>query len=106
MDINSKLYVSESLKPKTKQIINKIKKNKKMISLYCITNAVNDENLLEIHYYNEFFQNVYRKYYHFTLYGIAKTKQEAYELVEKMVKDCMEENGDCDLKRFLNKSSK
>lgn len=101
MNISNHLYVSESLKKKQKRIIRRITKNQKILSLFCITNPANDKNSLDIYYYGELFQKTYNQYYDLTVYGIAKTRNEAYYLVEDIVKDCWNTRGDCDLHQFL-----
>ncbi len=101
MIISSKLYSSESLLKRKEKIIKKIEKNKAVLRLYVITNAFHKDNQLEIHYYNEMFQKVLTVYYDYTIYGIAKSKDEAFELLEQMVNDCIKERGDCDLREFL-----
>lgn len=101
MEISSSLYVSESLEKKKDKIIKKIKANKKFIHLYVITNAAHKDNLFDIYNYNQLFQKVFHNYYDLTIYGIAKNQEEAYQLVEQMIQDCVTNEGTCDVSRYL-----
>ena len=101
MNVSSNLYISDSLKKKQNRILAKIKKAQKVLSLFCVTNASNCNNLLDIYYYNEFFQKASKQYLDVTIYGVAKTKEEAFKLVEQMVNDCLQARGDCDVRQFL-----
>lgn len=101
MVISPKLYVSESLTKKKDKVIRKILHNRKVLNLFVITGASNAENLLDIYYYNELFQKFYRNYYDLTIYGIAKTREEAFALIEQMTQDCIREQNNCDLRVYL-----
>ena len=102
MKISNHLYVSESLNKKQKRIIRKITRNQKIFPLFCITNPTNEQNSLDIYCYGELFQKTYNRYYDLTVYGIAKTREEAYYLVADMLQDCISTRGDCDLRKYLH----
>ncbi|MDD5950005.1 MAG: hypothetical protein PUC39_09820 [Lachnospiraceae bacterium] len=101
MVISPHLYVGKSLEGKQDKILKKLLRNRKILQLFIITNASNDENLFDIHYYNELFQKYYRNHLELTVYGIAKTRSEAFALVEEMVQDCLTVQNDCNLRDFM-----
>lgn len=101
MTISDKLYISEGLQSKRKRLLHKIKKGKPVFRLYLITNALNGEDLFDIYYYNQLFQRYYQVYRKLTVYGLAGTKEEAFELVERIVSDCLAKQQNCDIRTFM-----
>lgn len=101
MTISDKLYIGPSLKRREQRVLKKIAQGKPALCLYVITNAWNSKDLFDVYYYNELFQRFYQVYRDLTIYGVAKTKWEAYELIERMVNDCVAKQNDLDLRRFL-----
>lgn len=101
MTISDKLYISEGLQSKRKRLLHKIEKGKPVFRLYLITNALNDEDLFDIYYYNQLFQRYYQVYRDLTVYGLARTKEEAFDVVEQIVSDCLAKQQNCDIRTFM-----
>lgn len=101
MTISDKLYISEGLQPKRKRLLHKIEAGKPVLRLYLITNALNGEDLFDIYYYNQLFQKYYQVYQSLTVYGLARTREEAFALVEQMVSDCLARQNNCDIRTFM-----
>lgn len=101
MTISDKLYISEGLQPKYKRLLHKIEKGKPVLRLYLITNALNGEDLFDIYYYNQLFQRYYQVYRKLTVYGLARTKEEAFGLIEQMMSDCLAQQQNCDIRTFM-----
>ncbi len=78
------LYVGESIQHKLERIRSKMEQNKFLMEIYCITKASNPHNLYDIYNYLEFRQPYYKDK-NITVLGIAGTKDEAFELVTRML---------------------
>ena len=101
MQISSKLYVSEQMLKKQDKVIDKIKSGNPCLGVYIITESTNGIDVFDIYNYNLLFQRYYEVYKDLTVYGIAKDKDDAYELVKLMTEDCIKELGDVDFNKFL-----
>jgi hypothetical protein len=101
MQISPKLYVSDKLAKKKDKIIAKISSGKPVLGLYVITEATNGVDLFDIYNYNVTLQRYYKVYKDLTVYGLAKDREDAFELVMKMTEDCIKTDADVDLKSFM-----
>ena len=102
MQISSKLYVSDKLLKKQQKIIDKLKKGEPSLGVYVITESTNGIDVFDIYNYNMLFQRYYEVYKNLTVYGIAKDKDDAYELIERMTNDCIKELDNVDFKEFFD----
>lgn len=72
--------------------VNNVKKKIKRLSpklrLFLVTLPVGKQGILEIYWYPELLQKVYRNYDgDMIVIGLAKTREEAFELVEQIIRD-------------------
>lgn len=94
------LYVGEGIKPKAKQIINRIKKNKPTIDVYVIALASNPENQLDIIPSMELLQKGYPTE-QIRVIGLAKGKAEALQIVTSLVDEIYQKTGDVKVLDYL-----
>lgn len=70
--------------------------------VYLITRSVNEEEQLDIFhskYLPQKFYNKHEKSIH--VFGISKTKDEAFSLVEKITRECVNTRGDANIINYL-----
>lgn len=70
--------------------------------VYLITRSINEEDQLDIFhskYLPQKFYNRHDKSLH--VFGIAKTKDEALSLIEKIAQECVEARGDANIIKYL-----
>ncbi len=94
------LYLTEGIKKKKRKILHNLKKNKLQINVYTIILPLGDSGLLEIYPSYIFLQDIYKKE-KIHLIGLAEDKEEAFELVEKIVMDCYKATNGFDIKSFV-----
>ncbi len=110
MVLSKNLIIGDSIKEKLPDIMDKIKEKKKSYSFYCITEASNPQNLLDIYCYASLFGRYYKNF-NPKVVALAGSKEEAISLVVKMTEEVntkMQESGEKDftnqfreyLKRF------
>lgn len=104
LTFSEKLYIGESMDVRK---LDKMKKNlcntPVLTKIFLITISTNPAEQLDI---------IASKYLTYTYYnthplhvvGLAKSNGEAVGLVQKMVQDCLDTQGDVDLKAFLLKN--
>lgn len=92
MIIADHLYYGDSLIGKERKVRRKLRRRKRILPLYCITSASNSDNLLDIISYYELLQWYYKKYCNPIIYGLASTKEEAYEVLSRMVLEAHKAN--------------
>lgn len=96
------LYCSDNLEDEKKKIIKEIRHHKRQWNIYVITLARNNYDLFDIYHVNVLYQPYYRKREdEITVIGIAKGKEEAMKLVEKIVMDVYQKTGDCKVKEYV-----
>lgn len=97
----SDLYVGSSLKESKGKIINKIKQNKYVFDVYLIALPVSENHILEM------IPVRYTKHYpHLKVIGMARGKQEAMELVTKIIDEVFHATGAFDAAAYLNLKEK
>ena len=85
---SEKMYSDGFSEKKLKSTCNKIKYGKVMVNVFLITLPLIDEGILEIYRYAELLQPPYRKLnQEVMVVGIAKSKNDAFSLIESIVKD-------------------
>ncbi len=85
-----KLYLGDSIKGRKAKVMKAIEAGKLAFSVYCITYAVNPENLLDIINANELSFSYYQKQ-EMHIVGLAGSKSEALELVRNMIEEMYRE---------------
>ena len=80
----------------------KMKRQKSVFALYCITLPVFQDGILEIYEYEELLQPLYEELEHpVIVIGITKTYQEAEELVRLIVDEVYQNTGTFDVETYL-----
>ena len=79
----------------------KLRENPLEADVYLITLAANEKEQLDIFHSKYLLQRYYGKHIPYVI-GIARSKEEAVSVVEKLVSECVKERGDADLKAYLN----
>lgn len=97
-----KLYLGEGIKEKKLDKIKKKLENKPLFSgVVLITLSRNSSDQLEIYSARQLAQSYYTKYPPYVV-GIASDREEAVEMVEQLVQECLGKRGDCALKEYLS----
>lgn len=90
MDIlfHEKMYQNEYSEKKIEKIRKKIQKLSPKLNLFLITLPIGPEGILEIYWYPELLQPLYRcSQEKMIVVGIAASREDAYELVEQIIQD-------------------
>lgn len=101
MHFYKRLYMTESLKKKKRQIVWKLKTKKFMPSVYVIALS-EGEDLLEI-YHSALLKQPYYKNSQPFIVGIAKNYGEAVELIQEILTDVKHKNGNYNVREFCSK---
>lgn len=100
-----KLYVGDTAKKKKDKMIQKVNRRKPQLEVYLITLASNPENLLEIISTNQLMQKtIYRRCP--MIVGLAAGYWEALELVQQIVAETYETQGNTDVRGYLEERLK
>ena len=94
------LYLGETIAPKARQIVNKIKKKKLTPDVYVIALASNPLNQLDVIPAWELLQPGYPKE-HICIIGLAQGKKEALSLVTTIVDEAYQNTGDVKITDYL-----
>lgn len=94
------LYLSEELKERREEIIDKIEHQKIMINKYLIVLTKNERNHLEFFDSAMLGQEIFDRDSLFVI-GIADGRYGAMALVQKIVQEVHEETGQADIRRYL-----
>ena len=95
------LYLGGSIrKEKLDRIKKKLERRPGFSGVFLISISRNASDQLDIYEARQLCQSYYRKYPPFVV-GIAGSREEALQLVERMVTDCLRDRGDCALKEYL-----
>ncbi len=96
-----KIYLGESIREKKLDKIKKKLENRPLFSgVVLIALSRNSHDQLEIYEARQLVQSYYRKYPPYVV-GIAGNRQEAFNMVEEITKECLKTRGDCALKEYL-----
>ena len=97
-----RLYLGKGIKRKKLDKLKRRLENKPLFSsVVLITLSRNPTDQLEIYEARQLQQSYYKKYPPFVI-GIAANREEAVEMVEQLVQECLDERGDCALKEYLS----
>lgn len=97
------LYIGETLAPKKRQIVNRIKKNKLTPDVYVIALASNPENQLDVIPTWELMQPGYPKE-QVRIIGLAQGKKEALALVTEIVDAIYQKTKDVKIQDYLRQA--
>lgn len=101
IEYHPNLYLGKGIKEKKLDKIKKKLENKPVLSgVFVITLSRNPHDQLEIYEARQLCQPYYQKYPPFVI-GIARSKEDAFAVVEKIVAECLQARGDCSLKEYL-----
>lgn len=91
--------IGDSIKEKLPDILEKIEKQKKSRSFYCITEPSNPKNFLDIYCYASMFGRYYKNF-NPKIIALAGSKKEAISLVVKMTEEVSARMQDLEEKDF------
>lgn len=95
------LYLGESIKgKKLEKIKKKLEKTPLFSGVFLVALSRNPSDQLELYAGKELAQSYYKKNPPYVV-GIAGSREEAMRLVEKIVAECLQARGDCELKEYL-----
>lgn len=99
---SNQLFISKSInKRDLKSIKKKVNKNIFLKDVYCITFASNTDDLFEIYNIKQFVFPYYKKK-DIHILGLAKSKEEAYELIIEMIEDIYKETGEFKVRGYFS----
>lgn len=96
----SRIYFGDKLNKKKDKVIASINNSEVTFGVYCITFASNEDNLFDIMNANELLFPHYKKS-EVRIVGLAKGKEEALELVQKMLMEVYHKTGSFDVKTYF-----
>ena len=96
------LYVGDTVKDPAR-VKRRLKRHAgELVYVICLTKGPDQ---LEI-FHSAYLKQKYYRYHPPVVVGIAKSHEEAVNLVAEMVKECLEATGGCNLKEFLKQKAK
>lgn len=96
---HKKLYKGSISDKKLDVIKKKVKWGFPKLNLFLITLPISDQGILEVYWYPELFQKLYREMENeLVVVGIARTREKAFEIIKSMIED-IGVSGDCILVR-------
>lgn len=102
LNFSDRLYLGESIAEKKLDKIKKtLEKNPLLANVYLIVPASNPDDQLDVFDAKALAQSFYRNS-SFLVVGIAADYAEALQLVEQIVRECLQERGDCKLREYLS----
>lgn len=102
------LYLGEEAKKAKYKIFGKISEKRFTFDTYLIIISANPNNILDIISANEFYQPHFQKEYANDIYvvGLAKGKDEAFELVRQIIDETYSNSGNVDIATYLRFGSR
>lgn len=94
------LYIGKSVKKHTGRIRKRLESGKTDVGHYLITFAENEKDQLDI-INTIFLISEKRREELPEIIGIAGSEEEAIELVEQMIRDCLKSTGSADVRKWL-----
>ncbi|MGN0252179.1 MAG: hypothetical protein ACI4EH_12580 [Oliverpabstia sp.] len=95
-----KLYIGDNAKKKAKATIKKLNQGRLVLSVYVITLASNEKNLLDFFPASHLKQKVLRSSCPMIV-GLADGYEEALQLVQKIIEETYQCQGDTDVRTYL-----
>ena len=100
MILYDNLYIGNCLQHNRDKIIRRIKKGKVVLRLFCVTLPLGSYGILEIYPYYELQQRWFQEQNPIVI-GVAKTREEAFLLVQDIVGEVYKKTGGFDVKEYL-----
>ena len=100
MQFMGSLYVGESVASTEYKIVEKVHKGKVVPGLYLITLSNHPDNMLDLMLEKEALQKCYSQV-GLKVVGIAGSKKEAIQIVQRIVEESLKETGSADVRDFL-----
>ena len=97
---NHRIYMDEKVSKKPEKYRRRIERGKIVPNCFCIALATNKQNTLDIYASGEFWFK-YQSEAGIEIVGLASDRQSAFVLVEKMVSDIINEEGEFNSKTVL-----
>jgi hypothetical protein len=94
------LYVGYNLLDKKRQVMKKIKNGKQQFNKYVIALPFNDYDVLDIYPSYVLTQKWYLKS-DIVIVGIAEGREEAMDMMQLIIMDCFNKNGDVNVKKYI-----
>lgn len=108
MDIKfcEKLYNENMSKRKLASVRKKIRKKSPKLNLFLVTLPLSGDGILEIYWYPELLQKAYQDLNcELRVIGVAKNRDEAFELIRTIVEDVGIAEGTISMKEFIEENS-
>lgn len=96
----SRLYISENMKKKKDRVVASINNREATFGIYCIAFASHPDNLFDILDANELLFPHYKKT-EVRIVGLAKGKEEAINLVQKMLLEVYDNTGNFNVRTYF-----
>lgn len=104
--LHEKLYRDGISDWKLASIRRKIRKNSPKLNLFLVTLPIGESGILEIYWYPELLQNVYRQLEtEMIVVGLADSREDAFSLVEQIITDIGWSSGQIDIVDYFKESS-
>lgn len=94
------LYVGYNLLDKKRQIMRKIKNGKPQFNKYVIALPINDYDVLDIYPSYVLTQKWYKDS-DLVIVGIAEGMEEAMDMMQLIIMDCLKDTGDLKVKKYI-----
>ncbi len=101
---NEPLYLGKSVQSHERKIRDRLDQNQIDLGHYLITYAANERDQLDIINTSTLFNENLLKHLPKVI-GIAGSRREAYEVVMQITEECLKENGDANLKNYIEKKA-
>ena len=95
-----KLYIGDNAKKKAKATVRKLNQGRLVLSFYVITLASNEKNLLDFFPASQLKQKAFRSSCPMIV-GLAEDYEEAMQLVQNIIKETYESQGNTDVRTYL-----
>ena len=94
-------YIGDTLQKNKDKVIRKMKKGKVILRLFCVTLPLGSHGLLEIYPYYELQQKWFQEQNPIVI-GIARNREEAFLLVQKIVGEVYQNTGGFDVASYFD----
>jgi hypothetical protein len=96
----TRLYVGNKMKKKKESVISSINNSEVTFGVYCIAFASHQDNLFDIIDANELLFPFYKKS-EVQIVGLARGREEAVDLVQKMLMEVYHKTGNFDVRAYF-----
>ena len=96
----TRLYIGDKMKKKKDRVVSSINNSEVTFGVYCIAFASHQDNLFDIMDANELLFPYYKKS-EIRIVGLAKGREEALNLVQKMVMEVYHKTGNFNVRAYF-----